>query len=68
MSADRIARIHEIRQYGTTEDAENMALDILAKLPNPDRMRLGIFATGLSDDSDVGDGGISFQRQEVVNA
>lgn len=59
--AERTKRIHEIRQWGTTEDAENAALSIMRLLPDG-LAELSIFPAGVDQDSDTGDGGISLQR------
>lgn len=59
---ERIERVHYIRQWDTSEDAENTALSIIGLLPDNSPM-LGIFPTGVDPDTDTGgDGGISFQR------
>jgi hypothetical protein len=59
--AQRQARIRELRQYGTTEDAESTALELLAALPD-DPLKIGIFASFDDvDDDQSGNGGIHFQ-------
>lgn len=59
--SERMARIRELRQWDTTEDAENMALDILRLLP--EGCDVGIFADFAEvDDDRSGTGGIHIQR------
>lgn len=61
--SERMDRIRELRQWNTSEDAENMALSILRLLP--EGCDVGIFADFSDvDDEDSGTGGIHMQRVE----
>lgn len=66
MRTGRLERLAEIRKWGTTEDAEQMAVNILYELPED--WDGGIFASFDDvDDDETGNGGIHLQVVDSPN-